>query len=144
MINDLSTHKEAIFQTLQAEPYANFLGIKLLSAEDGRAIAELMPTENMVNSHGTVHGGVIFSIADFVFAAASNSYGQIAVGVNNNINYLIAAIPNKLLRAEATEVRRTRKLAWYSIKVFSGEELVATMEAMVYIKSEYFIKDIEI
>ncbi|MCP1146244.1 PaaI family thioesterase [Lysinibacillus endophyticus] len=141
MANNLSTRKEIIFKTLQAEPYANFLGFKLISAEDGCAVAEVMPTENMLNSHGTVHGGVIFSIADFVFAAASNSYGQIAVGVNNNINYLSAAFPNKLLRAEAKEVRRTRKLAWYSIKVFSEDELVATMEAMVYVKSEYFVKE---
>lgn len=141
MTNNMSTRKEVIFKTLQDEPYANFLGIKLQSIEDGYAVAEIIPTENMLNSHGTVHGGVIFSLADFVFAAASNSYGQIAVGVNNNINYLSAAFPNKPLRAEANEVRRTRKLAWYSIKVFSEDELIATMEAMVYLKSQHFVKE---
>lgn len=140
MANDLSTRKEEIFKTLEAEPYANFLGFKLLSIEEGSAVAEVMPTENMLNSHGTVHGGVIFSLADFVFAAASNSYGQIAVGVNNNINYLSAGFPNKLLRAEAKEIKRTRKLAWYTIQVYSDEQLIATMEAMVYVKSEFFIK----
>ncbi|RUL51782.1 MULTISPECIES: PaaI family thioesterase [Lysinibacillus] len=140
-MTNVSTRKEQIFKTLQEEPYANFLGFKLLSAEDGCATAEVMPTENMLNSHGTVHGGVIFSLADFVFAAASNSYGQIAVGVNNNINYLAAGFANKLLRAEAQEVRRTRKLAWYSMKVYSEDELIATMEAMVYVKSEFFVKE---
>lgn len=140
MANNLSTRKEEIFRTLETEPYANFLGFKLLSIEEGSAVAEVMPTENMLNAHGTVHGGVIFSLADFVFAAASNSYGQIAVGVNNNINYLSAGFPNKLLRAEAKEIKRTRKLAWYTIQVYSDEQLIATMEAMVYVKSEFFIK----
>lgn len=141
MINNLSTRKEEIFKILQAEPYANFLGFNLLSASDGCAVAEVMPTENMLNSHGIVHGGVIFSLADFVFAAASNSYGQVAVGVNNNINYLSAGLANKVLRAEANEIRRTRKLAWYSIKVFSEENLIATMDAMVYLKGEFFVKE---
>ncbi len=135
-INDLPA-----FQLLKDEPFANFLGMKLVEMGEGSATAELLATENMLNSHGTVHGGVIFSLADFVFAAASNSYGQVAVGVNNNINYFAAGRANSLLRAHATEVKRTRKLAWYTIQVQDEDDtLIASMDAMVYLKSQNFIK----
>lgn len=136
---DVSTREEKIFEILKNEPYANFLGFKLTAIGEGSARAEVMPSKQLLNSHGIVHGGVIFSLADFVFAAASNSYGQVAVGVNNNINYLSAGLPDKLLHAEATEVKRTRRLAWYSIQVYSDNHLIATMEAMVYRKDEFFV-----
>ncbi len=43
------------------------------------------------NSHGTVHGGVIFSLADTAFALASNSHGVPAAAINANISYVKAA-----------------------------------------------------
>lgn len=123
------------YHLFKDEPYANFLGIKLVAMDKGTATAELLTTETMLNSHGTVHGGVIFSLADFTFAAASNSYGQVAVGVNNSINYFAPGHVNSLLRAHAAEVKRTRKLAWYTIQVHHEDTLIASMEAMVYLKS---------
>ena len=140
-IQDETQEFPAAFQLLKDEPYANFLGIKLVTMDKGSATAELLATENMLNSNGTVHGGVIFSLADFAFAAASNSYGQVAVGVNNSINYFAAGRANSLLRAHATEVKRTRKLAWYTVQVHDEDTLIASMEAMVYLKSQKFVKE---
>ena len=132
---------QSAFQVLKDEPFANFLGIKLTSMDEGTATAELFTTENMLNSHGSVHGGVIFSLADFAFAAASNSYGQVAVGVNNSINYFAAGHVNTILIATATEIKRTRKLAWYNIQVHNEETLIASMEAMVYLKNQNFLSE---
>jgi uncharacterized protein (TIGR00369 family) len=33
--------------------------------------------DDMVNGHGTCHGGVIFSLADTAFACACNSWGPL-------------------------------------------------------------------
>lgn len=122
-----------LFSLLSDEPFANFLGFELVELQEGYAKAQVDIHNQLLNSHGGVHGGVIFALADYVFAAASNSYGTMAVGVNNNINYLTAANPSAPLIATAKEIKRTRKLAWYSMEIFSEEKLVATMEAMVYI-----------
>lgn len=128
-----------IFEVLKNEPYANYLGMELVELKAGYAKATLSPTTHMLNTHGTVHGGIIFSLADYVFAVASNSYGKTAVGVTNTINYLSAGLADHVLTAEAREVKKTRRLAWYRIDVWSNDELCATMEAMVYRKNENFI-----
>ncbi|OIK10382.1 phenylacetate degradation protein [Bacillus sp. MUM 116] len=134
-------HYEQIVSTMKDEPYSRFLGMKLTKLGPGTAEAELTPDENMLNAHRTVHGGVIFSLADYVFAAASNSYGKTAVGVTTNVNFMSAGKPGETLLATAEEIKKNHRLGWYNIRVFSDTELIATMEAMVYRKSQYFVEN---
>lgn len=136
-IHDL--HYDEIKQALKDEPFASFLGMKLTKLGAGTAEAQLIPDERMLNAHGTVHGAIIFSLADYVFAAASNSYGKTAVGVTTNVNFLTAGNRGETLTATAKEIKKNHKLAWYQIDVNNENELIATMEAMVYRKSQYFI-----
>ena len=117
---------------LENDAYASHLGIELLAMEAGYARAR-MPVEAFHgNMHGMVHGGAMFSLADFVFQAASNSHGIVAVAVQANITYLQAP-KTKILYAEASELSRTRRLATYSIHVTEeGDRLVATFQGTVY------------
>ncbi|MGE7943884.1 PaaI family thioesterase [Lysinibacillus xylanilyticus] len=133
-------HYDEIFEALKKEPFANYLGMELVELKAGYAKVSLAPTLHMLNTHGTVHGGIIFSLADYAFAAASNSYGTTAVGVTNTIHYMSAGLAEHQLTAIAEEVKKTRRLAWYRIDVWSNDELCATMDAMVYRKNENFIQ----
>lgn len=142
MLTEVQLHEQYyddIFKALKNEPYANYLGIDLVDLKAGYAKVSLLPVAHMLNTHGTVHGGIIFSLADYAFAAASNSYGTTAVGVTNTIHYMSAGIADQPLIAEATEIKKTRRLAWYRIDVWSNDVLCATMEALVYRKNENFI-----
>ncbi|MCO0598780.1 hotdog fold thioesterase [Peribacillus butanolivorans] len=136
-------HYDQIKQVLKDEPFASFLGMKLTKLGPGTAEAELIPDDRMLNSHGTVHGAIIFSLADYVFAAASNSYGKIAVGVTTNVNFISAGKRGETLTANAKEIKKNHKLAWYKIEVLNEMELIATMEAMVYRKNHYFVQQDE-
>ena len=77
-------YQEDIFRHFEQEPYAQFLGIKLLEIGEGTACAELDVKDHMLNTHGTVHGAILFALADYVFAAACNSYGKTCC---RSINY---------------------------------------------------------
>jgi acyl-CoA thioesterase len=93
----------------------------------------------MLNSHGTVHGAIIFAIADYVFAAACNSYGRTSVALSNTINYMAAGKKGSRLKATAIEEKKNYRTAWYKIRVESDGELIATMEALAYRKDHYFV-----
>lgn len=132
-------HYEQIVETMKQEPYANHLGIQLTELGKGTASAKLQIEDHMLNSHGTVHGAVMFAIADYVFAAASNSYGKVAVGLSTNMNFMAPGRKGTILTATATEEKKTRRIAWYRIAVESEGNLLATMEATVYRKDQYFV-----
>jgi acyl-CoA thioesterase len=119
-----------------ADRFAARTGIRLIEAGDGYAKATLDITEDHLNSVGTVHGGVLFTLADFVFAVACNSYGTIAVAINASISYF-KAVTEGTLTAAAKEVSLQRKLSTYVIEVRDRENtLVALFQGMAYRKKE--------
>lgn len=119
---------------LSNDRFARHVNIEMLEAANGSATARMKVEEHHLNSHGTVHGGAVFSLADAVFAAASNSHGVPAVAINVSISYL-KAVTAGVLTAKATEASLNSTLATYEVRVTSETgELVATFQGMVYRK----------
>lgn len=124
-----------LINRFKTDPFANLLNIELCKCEEGYAETRLTVTEEMLNFHGFANGGLIFSLADYAFAVASNSHGQTAVGLSVNMSYLAPAKLGDELICVAKEVKRTRKIAIYDLNVSERSQgLIATMEGMVYIK----------
>lgn len=133
-------HYEEICGKLVQDQFAQFLGIRLVELGEGTATAEVIVQEHMLNAHGTAHGAIIFSLADFTFAAACNSYGKTSVALSMNIGFLAAAMKGNRLVATATEEKKNNRTAWYRIRVESEHGLVATLDALAYRKNEYFVE----
>ena len=120
----------------QKDRFARYNGIELLEAADGHAKTRMTVTEDHLNGLGIVHGGAIFTLADFTFAAASNSRGNVAVAINANISYMKSATGG-VLCAEAREISINPKLGTYTIDVTNeAGELLAIFQGMVYRKKE--------
>lgn len=131
---------EGIFQRISQDPYAHFLGIELLALEPGYSKVSMVVGEQMLNFHGIPHGGVIFSLADVAFAAASNSHGRTAVALNVGINYLAAVPVGTRLYAEATEESLGYRTALYRLAVTTEDNtLVALAHGTVYRKKEQWL-----
>lgn len=114
--------------------FAAHAGIELLSIEPGRASARLAVQPRHLNAVGVVQGGAIFTLADFAFAAASNSHGTVAVGINASITYQNAARAGELT-AEAKEVGSNPKLASYTVIVKdASDQVVAIFQGLAYRK----------
>lgn len=116
--------------------FAAETGVELLEVGKGTAKAKLEINTHHLNAVGIVQGGAIFTLADFTFAVASNSHGNIAVAINNSIAYL-KAVSNGILYAEAVETSLNRKIATYNVNVTNETGLlIAIFQGMVYRKSE--------
>jgi acyl-CoA thioesterase len=91
--------------------------------------------ERHQNSHGTVHGGAIFTLADAAFALASNSHNVPAAAISAHVTYIKAAREG-VLSAKAEEFALNPKLATYIVTVTDGAgERVALFQGMVYRKT---------
>jgi len=120
----------------KGDKLAEGLGFRLDDAHGGYAKASFTMGNQHKNAAGVLHGGVIFSLADFAFAVASNTHGQLSLGISANIFYL-QAISSGTITAEATEVSRNPKLATYEVRITDQTNtLLATFTGMVYRKKE--------
>lgn len=116
------------------DKFAIFTGIRLKKVESGYAEVELEIGENHKNGVGMVHGGVLFTLADYAFAAASNSDGFATVAVNAAISFMKSP-KGTVITAVAQEISSGRKLCTYNIDVFdTDKEPVARVLATGYIK----------
>lgn len=123
-------------ERLKKDALAWHLGIRLIDIKPGFARATMEVTEPLLNGLGLTHGGAIFSLADIVFAAASNAHGPEAVALNVNINFLKATTIGTVLTATAREENLTRKTGLYRMEVTDGSgSLVALAEGLVYRRS---------
>lgn len=143
-MGDTMTEQErerAIQAYIQSDRFMAHLGAKIEVIEPGYSRLSLRVTEEMLNFHGMTHGGLVFSLGDMAFAAASNSYGQSAVALNVSISFLKATNVGDYLIAEAKEQQAGGRTALYDITVKEQQtgELIAKSQAMVYRKKHWFV-----
>jgi len=118
------------------DTFARHMGIEMVELKPGYAKA-VMPLEApQQNGVGLAHGGAIFGLADVAFGGASNSSGNVALGIVSSINYMAAGTTGPLT-AEARELRRSSKLGHYEVLVFDGNEvLIAVCRATAYFRGD--------
>lgn len=133
-------HYEEIHKHVQNDPYAQYLGIRLTKFEADVVEAMLEVQDYMVNSYGTVHGAVMYALADHAFSAACNAHGKISVGLSTTIQFIQTAKPGDTLTARATEIKRNYRTGFYRIDIFHEQKIIATMDAVSYRKDHYFIE----
>ena len=139
-VNIYEKHYQQIYKHVKNDPYAQSLGIQLTTFEAGFAEAMLEVRSHMVNAYGTVHGAVLYALADHAFSAACNAYGKTSLGLSTTIQFIESAKPGDKIVARATEVKRNFRTGFYRIDILHGENLIATMEAVSYRKNHYFIE----
>ncbi|MFD0785805.1 hotdog fold thioesterase, partial [Micromonospora azadirachtae] len=71
-----------------ADPASRGLGIELVEAADGAAVARMRVTDTMINGHAIAHGGFVFLLADTAFALACNSWGPATVAAGGEISFV--------------------------------------------------------
>jgi acyl-CoA thioesterase len=111
------------------------LGIELLALDMGRARMRMTVRPDMVQGHGTCHGGIVFSLADSAFAAACNGRGTGATfAASAEITWVAPAFLGDVLVADAvehlrygrngiTDVAVTRESDGAVIALFRGRSL---------------------
>ncbi|NLV28234.1 MAG: hotdog fold thioesterase [Methanomicrobiales archaeon] len=119
---------------LKSDPFAQELGIVLESSEPGHVVLSLEIRKQHLNAHNTVHGGVIYTLADEAFAVACNTEGVPSVAINTSITYIKAAKEGKLI-AMAREFSKNSKLGSYVIEVIDqDDEKIAIFQGLAYKK----------
>ncbi len=95
------------------------LGMTLDKIAPGHAVLSMKVGVNMVNGHGSCHGGFLFMLADSAFGFACNSHGQRHVAQNCQITYLAPARLGARLTAEARERYRADRAGICDVTVRS-------------------------
>lgn len=125
---------ERVRRLAARDPYMRMLGAELVDGGPGRAIVRACVREEHLSFNGTCHGGFLFSLADYGFGLASNSYGKLASGIDAHIIYAAPVRLGDVLIASAEEETSSKRLATYRIKLSRerDQRVVATFTGTVF------------
>lgn len=121
------------FEYFKGDNFARENGIFLVTCRPGYAVVSVEITERHLNGAGVVHGGLLFTLADFAFAAAANSYGKVSLSINATMSFFESSSCGVLI-AEATEISRSNKLIHGDINIRRKDgPLLANFKGTAYV-----------
>jgi len=106
---------------LAAEGTGPAWGIEIKDAREGYCRIRMAVRADMLNGHGTAHGGLVFALADTAFAYACNGRNLRSVAAQASIVYLEPAREGDVLIAEAREQALVGRSGVYHVSVRSAD-----------------------
>jgi acyl-CoA thioesterase len=129
-MNLASSCAQAMFERDTA---SQALGMRLLSVAPGAARLGMSVRAEMIQGHGTCHGGYLFALADSAFAFACNSYNEATVAIGCSIDYIAPARLGDTLSADCIEQSRSGRTGNYDVRIENQQgQLIALFHGKSY------------
>ena len=116
----------SVFRSIQeardyfkGDTFATGNGMEITELSEGSASTRMTLDGRHKNAEGGVMGGVIFTLADFTFAAAANNVHRPTVAMQVSVNFL-ASPKDNVLTATARQLKDGRTTAVYVVSVYDG------------------------
>ena len=109
------------------DPFGDLIGLTLTRCENGFSRCLIDVSEKLLNPHGTLHGGVAYSMADTGMGAALYTRmdeGELCATIEIKIVYFKAVTSGKLT-CDTKLIHRSKKIAALESEIKLGEQLVA-------------------
>ena len=119
------------------------LGMRIDAIGPGTATLSMDVRDDMLNGHGSCHGGMIFTLADSAFAFACNTYNSVTVAHSNHITYLAPGAAGTTLIATATETARQGRSGTYDVVVSTpdGQQIALFRGLSRTVRGQHFDED---
>ena len=110
------TEKEALKDFFLHDEFARQNGIDIVEITEGYACTQVCIESRHLNAGGYVQGGVLFTLADLAFAAATNSHGTLTVTSTANITFVRGATGG-IITAQAKELVNHHHLPFCEVRI---------------------------
>lgn len=120
-----ASEREVIAAMALRNPVFRHLGIEVELAEPGHTRFAMTLRQDLTNTFGVGHGGILFTLADMAFGFTCNAANVRAMTASAAIDYLAPAPVGARLIADAREVERQGRNVFYDvvIKVDGGDTI---------------------
>jgi len=123
-------------RVMRGDRWAAKAGATIVEVREGYARVRMRLRPEHLNGVGVVQGGAVFTLADYAFAAASNSHGTVAVALDVAITFARPARTG-VLTADALEESVSRRVSVCSVRVTDDRgELVALFRGTAFRKED--------
>lgn len=124
--------------------FTQWLGIDITHLSIGSCSAKFSIRQEMLNGHGSVHGGVLFSAADSVFAFACNTAGLVTVALDAKINFIAPGYVGQVIYVNAKAIHQGRKTGVYEVRLTDeNDKLICLFHGTSYTTNKPILDQLE-
>ena len=103
----------------------NHCGIRITKLEPDCCEAQLTVADYCKNTGDTVHGGLLYTMADCVVSAFARALGERPVTLSGDFHYL-SNVTQGVLTARAVPIHSGKTIKTFQVTITSGETLLST------------------
>lgn len=126
------TYEELRNQINSADEYSSRLGLVVTELDENGAKTELPILKEYHNPFRTVHGGILFTVADVTGGVAAYSNGSPVCTVDCDLHYLNAGLGAKRLYASAQKLKIGKRLLVYDVFVYDEKDVLLCKGTFTY------------
>lgn len=104
--------------------FMNHCGIRITKLEPDCCEAQLTVVDYCKNTGDTVHGGLLYTMADCVVSAFARALGERPVTLSGNFHYL-SNVTQGVLTAHAVPIHSGKTIKTFQVTITSGETLLS-------------------
>jgi len=105
--------------------------IRIIALKKGYSEVELEIDEGSLNINGTLHGGVIFTIADVAAGSAARTNGISCVTLSSHMNFIKTTKSGKA-KALATQIHKGRTTGVYQVDIFDDQNVLLATSTFTF------------
>lgn len=122
-MDDMKNMDELMARLNGNSQYLQSNDMKVTEVRKGYARVEMLIDQHILNVHGFVHGGALYSLADTAAGAASFATGRDSVTLTGTINYIKPGKGGKLIGI-ATEISHGRTTGVYEVFIYNDDSVL--------------------
>ncbi len=127
----VSTAAENARTWRQDNPFEIYTHLVCREIDETTALFEVEVTEELLNRHSTVHGGMIYTLADSTTGALVHTDGRQYVTLDTSFHF-IRSVGSGFLRARASLIHRGRTTAYLEVRVTNEDGLLLANGTFTY------------
>lgn len=124
--------KKLAEKRIESNPFAKLTGCVVTDISLGKAIVEHQVVKDSMNPSGSVHGGLMFTMADIAAGSAASSYGEVCTTVNSTFDYLRPALNSEKIIATAEEIKHGKRFMVFRVEVTDQDGLLLSCGTFVF------------
>lgn len=113
----LNTLKEKIISFSYNNQFNAHIGYEFIELDEKHGISKMKVMDHLLNPYGSVHGGVILSLADSTVGTTACMCGYYVTTLSCNLNFMLPAINTEYLYCEATLLRGGKHIMVFDVKI---------------------------
>jgi acyl-CoA thioesterase len=112
--------------------FGTFLGIRTTRILPGHAECEMEIRPEFQNPIGSIHGGIIFTLADIAAGSAAASHGMQLTTMDSEMHYLNAGIRVRRLKGCADAIKEGHRISVIRVRILEENDKLLAEGTFTY------------